>query len=58
MKTIVRSFTLTLVLAGLAATLHSQPNRVTHIQQCGVVPTNMPIPVCPPNDPNACDIDK
>jgi hypothetical protein len=57
-KMIVRSLSLTIVLAGLAATCHTQPNRAQAILRGGAVPSNMPIPVCPPDDPNACGIDK
>ena len=58
MKIIARAFAITLVLAGFAATCHTQPHQTRHSIQGGLVPTDMPVPVCPPNDPNACGIDK
>ncbi len=53
MKHIVRAFVVVLVLTGAAATTQtssaSTKNKVT------VARTSMlPIPVCAPNDPNAC----
>ncbi len=53
MKHIVRAFVVVLVLTGAAATTQSSPastkNKVT------VSRTSMlPVPVCAPDDPNAC----
>ncbi len=53
MKHIVRAFVVVLVLTGAAATTQtssaSTKNKVT------VARTSMlPVPVCAPNDPNAC----
>jgi hypothetical protein len=58
MKILVRSFALSLVLAGLVANYHTQTKEGGRFIQGGVISNNMPIPVCPPNDPNACGIDK
>jgi hypothetical protein len=52
MLDIVRGIAITLVVTGLFATVHSQtskPNGPT---------ASIPVPVCPPNDPNACHIDQ
>lgn len=54
MKTIVRAFVVALALTGFAAstqisTAASTSNKVTIAKTSAV-----PIPTCPPNDPNAC----
>jgi hypothetical protein len=55
MKTIVRAFVVALVLTGVAATTQtssaSTKNKVTATRT-----SMLPIPTCPPNDPNACGI--
>ena len=56
MTSLVRGFALALVLAGLVAATHPQTNPAS--QASVVKPTDMPVPVCPPNDPNACHIEK
>jgi len=56
MKNLVRGFALTLVLAGLLAATRPQANPPSGVS---VVRTaDMPVPVCPPNDPNACHIEQ
>ena len=50
MKTAIRTLAVVLALTGAAASAHTRtadvkPNRATSI---------VPIPVCPPDDPNAC----
>ena len=51
MKLIVRMFVLSLVVTGAVATTHianaSQPS-------IGAKVSALPIPACPPDDPNAC----
>ena len=53
MKIIVRAFVVVLVLSGAAATTQtssaSSQNKVTAARV-----SMLPIPTCPPNDPNAC----
>jgi hypothetical protein len=53
MKTIIRAFVAVLVLTGAVATTHtssaSTQNKVTAART-----SMLPIPTCPPDDPNAC----
>ena len=53
MKLIVRIFALTLVVTGAVASTHianaSQPT-------LGARTSALPVPMCPPDDPNACGI--
>ena len=53
MKHIVRAFVVVLVLTGVAATTQtssaSTQNKVTAART-----SLIPVPTCPPNDPNAC----
>jgi hypothetical protein len=58
MKIIARSLAMTLLLAGLISACHAGPSQASRLLECGTTPANMPIPVCPPNDPHACGIDK
>jgi hypothetical protein len=53
----LRTFAVGLVLAGLASTSHANHNQAS-FPQLKAASERMPIPVCPPNDPNACNIDK
>jgi hypothetical protein len=55
MTFLVRSFALALVLAGLLAANHPQNSPAS---QTMVAKPAVPIPVCPPNDPNACHIEQ
>ncbi len=57
MNLIVRGFAITLVLAGLASTFRTQGHAAIPVDRSPVM-QQMPIPVCPPNDPNGCHIDK
>ena len=57
MQTLVRGFAVALVLAGFLATV--KPN--THAYSAAAkstVTSVVPVPVCPPNDPNACHIEQ
>jgi len=53
MKTIIRAFVAILVLTGVAATTQtssaSTQNKVTAART-----SMLPVPTCPPDDPNAC----
>jgi len=53
MKTIVRAFVVVLALTGVAATTQttaaSTQNKVTAARV-----SVLPVPTCPPDDPNAC----
>jgi hypothetical protein len=55
MKTIIRAFVAVLVLTGAVATTQtssaSTQNKVTAART-----SMLPIPTCPPDDPNACGI--
>ena len=56
MSGIVRGFAIALVVVGLISTVHpraAQPNGSTSVSS-----RSIPVPVCPPNDPNACHIDQ
>ncbi|WP_174243081.1 hypothetical protein [Granulicella sp. L60] len=52
MKHIVRAFVVVLVLTGVAATTQTSASTKNNVT---VSRTSMvPVPVCAPNDPNAC----
>ncbi len=53
MLSLVRGIAVSLVLAGFFAAVHSQPS-----QPKATATVAVPVPVCPPNDPNACHIDQ
>lgn len=53
MKHIVRAFVVVLVLTGAVATTHAS-NTSTKNQIAASRVSMLPIPSCPPNDPNAC----
>jgi hypothetical protein len=54
MKHIVRAFVLVLVVTGAAATTQTS-SASTKANKVNVARTSMlPVPMCPPNDPNAC----
>ena len=53
MKTTLRAFALSLVVTGAVASIHTQNNAAPVVTSSSVVP---PIPMCPPNDPNGCNI--
>jgi hypothetical protein len=56
MTYLVRGFALVLILAGLLAVTHPQANPTARTSAAKAA--DMPIPVCPPNDPNACHIEQ
>jgi hypothetical protein len=54
MKHIVRAFVLVLVVTGAAATTQTS-SASTKANKVNIARTSMlPVPTCPPNDPNAC----
>jgi len=55
MKSLVRGFALALILAGLFAATHPQINPAS---RTSVAKSSVPVPVCPPNDPDACHIEQ
>ncbi len=55
MKNIVRAFVLTLALTGMFATAHS--NTTTAQATTFSKTSAMPVPTCPPGDPNGCGIE-
>jgi hypothetical protein len=55
MKNIVRAFVVVLALTGAAATTMTPTASAQH--KVALAKTSMlPVPMCPPNDPNACGI--
>lgn len=55
MKTIVRAFVAVLVLTGAVATTQISSASTTTTAKLSVGKSSaMPIPMCPPDDPNAC----
>lgn len=52
MKNIMRAFAFSLVLAGAVASTHSANTTAQTIVVAKV--SAMPVPACPPDDPNAC----
>ena len=50
MKNIVRAFVVALALTGAVASAHTPKSATPIITKSSA----MPIPCCPPNDPNAC----
>jgi hypothetical protein len=53
MKTMIRAFVVVLVLTGAAAT--TQTSSASTSNKVTVARTSMlPVPTCPPDDPNAC----
>jgi hypothetical protein len=53
MKNIVRAFVVALVLTGVAAT--SQTSSASAQNKVAAARTSMlPVPTCPPDDPNGC----
>jgi hypothetical protein len=53
MKSIVRVFVSMLVLTGAVATTQT-PSASTQIKVTAVRTSMLPVPVCAPDDPNAC----
>ena len=54
MKNIVRAFVVALVLTGTVATAHSAKSGA--IVKNATTASAMPVPCCPPGDPNGCGI--
>ena len=54
MKTLVRAFALSLVAVGAFASTHIVRN--ADITVASAQMNAMPVPVCPPSDPNGCHI--
>jgi hypothetical protein len=52
MKNVVRAFVVTLAFAGSVA--YTQINASAHTKVSVAKVNSMPIPCCPPGDPNAC----
>lgn len=52
MQSLVRGIAITFVVAGLFVTVHPQKGPIA------VSKATIPVPVCPPNDPDACHIDQ
>ncbi|WP_187143170.1 hypothetical protein [Terriglobus albidus] len=50
MKTAIRTFAVALALTGAVASAHPRTADVKPTRATSIVP----IPVCPPDDPNAC----
>ena len=61
MKNIVRAFVVVLALTGAAASTQissSASNSTASAKLISAQTSMLPVPTCPPNDPNACGIDK
>jgi hypothetical protein len=54
MKHIVRVFVAVLVLTGAAATTQTSAASTTQNKVTAARTSMLPIPTCPPDDPNAC----
>jgi hypothetical protein len=54
MKHIVRVFVAVLVLTGAAATTQASSASTTQNKVTAARTSMLPIPTCPPDDPNAC----
>jgi hypothetical protein len=57
MKIVIRAFVVALALTGAVASIHT----TSASAQTKVVPAKtsaFPVPMCDPNDPNACGIDQ
>jgi hypothetical protein len=52
MLSLVRGIAITFVVAGLFVAVHPQK------APTAVLKASIPVPVCPPNDPDACHIDQ
>jgi hypothetical protein len=53
MKHIVRAFVVVLVLTGAVASTQTS-SASTHDKIAAARTSMLPVPTCPPNDPNAC----
>jgi hypothetical protein len=54
MKLIVRAFVVVLVLTGAAATTTQTSSASTQNKVTAARTSMLPVPTCPPDDPNAC----
>jgi hypothetical protein len=54
MKHIVRAFVVVLVLTGVAATTQTSSATTTQNKVTAARTSMLPVPVCAPDDPNAC----
>ena len=54
MKHIVRAFVVVLVLTGVAATTRTSSATTTQNKVTAARTSMLPVPVCAPDDPNAC----
>ena len=54
MKNIVRAFIVVLALTGAAASTQASSASTTKISAGATKTSALPIPVCAPDDPNAC----
>jgi hypothetical protein len=54
MTSIVRAFVVTLVLTGAAATTQISSASTQNKVVSSRVVASIPVPTCPPDDPNAC----
>jgi hypothetical protein len=54
MKHIVRAFVVALVLTGVAATTQTSSATTTQNKVTAARTSMLPVPVCAPDDPNAC----
>jgi len=52
MKNVIRAFVVALTLAGSVAYTQINASSQTKVSEARL--NSMPVPCCPPNDPNAC----
>lgn len=57
MKNLVRAFVIALTLTGAVASAHT-PKANTTTEIASVKANALPIPMCPPDDPNTCGLGK
>jgi len=58
MKIMIRALAAALLVAGLISATRTLAVPAAKIAGVTAGTQSMPIPVCPPNDPNGCHIDK
>ncbi len=58
MKVVARGLAIAIVAGGFLSTWLPSGSKTPKVLVARAAVQNMPIPVCPPNDPNACHIDK
>jgi hypothetical protein len=56
MKIVVRAFVLALAVTGIAATAQISSASTKANVALPAKTSAMPVPMCPPNDPNACGL--